>query len=91
MSDGQRWDVVLARQPQRALKRLPRSVLKRIDQLLNGLAENPLPVGVKKLVGYLNLYRVRIGDWRVVYAIEDDRLLILVVRIASRGEAYRDL
>ncbi|HOU12495.1 MAG TPA: type II toxin-antitoxin system RelE/ParE family toxin [Anaerolineae bacterium] len=91
MNDPRRWEVILARQPERILRRLPRGLLQRLDRLLAELAENPCPVGAKKLVGHLNLYRVRIGDWRVVYAIEDDRLVVLVIRIAPRGEAYRGL
>ncbi|MEJ5308670.1 MAG: type II toxin-antitoxin system RelE/ParE family toxin [Anaerolineae bacterium] len=91
MSEPQHWEVVLAHQPERMLRRLPRGLLQRLDRLLSELAENPRPAGVKKLVGHLNLYRVRLGDWRVIYAIEDEQLVVLVIRIAPRGEAYRGL
>ena len=56
-----------------------------IDQL----AENPRPQGCKKLKGDDNLWRVRAGDYRIVFSIHDDLLLVLVIRIAHRREVYR--
>lgn len=53
------------------------------------LAENPRPLGVRKLEGEEDLYRLRVGDYRVLYAIRDAVLLVLVVRIADRREVYR--
>ena len=55
------------------------------------LAEEPRPAGCKKLRGYENLYRLRVGDWRLIYAIEDDQLVVLIIEVAPRGEAYRNL
>ncbi len=55
------------------------------------LAEEPRPAGCKKLRGYENLYRLRAGDWRLIYAIEDDQLVVLIIEVAPRGEAYRNL
>ncbi|MCH8290889.1 type II toxin-antitoxin system RelE/ParE family toxin [Candidatus Poribacteria bacterium] len=43
------------------------------------------------MVGYENLYRIRVGEWRISYAIEDDKLIILILEIAPRGSAYRNL
>ena len=56
---------------------------------MEALADDPRPTGCKKLAGRTNHYRVRVGDWRISYAVYDDRLLILVVEIAKRGDAYR--
>jgi mRNA interferase RelE/StbE len=86
-----RYTVILERQAEKALRRLPRALLIRVDRLLLGLADEPRPVGCKKLRGYENLYRLRSGDWRLIYAVEDDELVVLVIEIAPRGEAYRDL
>jgi mRNA interferase RelE/StbE len=83
--------VVVERQVEKVLRRLPREVLSRVDRLLLGLPGDPRPAGCKKLTGYENLYRICMGDWRIVYAIEEDRLIVLVVEIAPRGQAYRDL
>ncbi|WP_333817550.1 type II toxin-antitoxin system RelE family toxin [Tabrizicola sp.] len=59
-----------------------------IRRAIEKLAENPRPPGCLKLVGEVNQWRVRVGDWRVVYVIEDGRLVVLVVRVAPRGGAY---
>jgi mRNA interferase RelE/StbE len=83
--------VIVERQAEKALRRLPREILARVDRLLLNLADEPRPAGCKKLRGYENLYRLRVGDWRLIYAIEDDALVVLVIEIAPRGEAYRDL
>jgi mRNA interferase RelE/StbE len=91
MSETPRWEVILTRQAERALRRLPRPLLQRLDHALAALAENPTPPDCKKLVGHPDLYRVRVGDWRIVYTLEAQRLVVLVIRIAPRGEVYRGL
>jgi len=68
-----------------------RRVRAQLIQLIDELAETPRPHGYKKLSGHANLYRVRQGDWRVSYAIKDDQLIVLVIEVATRGNAYRDL
>jgi len=85
----QRWEILLSRQAEKVMRRLPRDLLQRIDQTILGLATNPRPLGCKKLVGHDNLYRVRVGHWRISYAIEDEQLIILIVEVAPRGGAYR--
>jgi mRNA interferase RelE/StbE len=73
----------------RQLQRLPVSVQKRIVGEVAVLAKNPHPAGVIKLAGDDNLWRIRIGDYRVVYEIHDDRLTVLVLRVAHRKDVYR--
>jgi mRNA interferase RelE/StbE len=69
-----------------------RLLLKRLDQALLSLAENPVPAGSKQLVGEdPPLYRVRVGDYRILYQIEDDVLVILVVHVGHRKDVYRFL
>ena len=75
----------------RELAALPIGVRRRLDAAILALADNPRPHGVKKLSGGEGLYRVRAGDYRVVYAIHDQVLVILVVRIAHRRDVYRGL
>jgi mRNA interferase RelE/StbE len=53
------------------------------------LRENPRPQGVKKLAGEENLYRIREGDYRLIYTIGDKELIVLVVKIGDRKEIYR--
>jgi mRNA interferase RelE/StbE len=88
---ARRWQVIIHRKAERVLKRLDGDTLERIRQAIRGLASEPRPIGYKKLTGYENLYRVRVGDWRIIYAIEEQQLIVLVLEIAPRGGAYRNL
>ena len=73
----------------RALKKLPENIQRRIVGEVAMLAHNPRPAGVIKLTGAENLWRIRIGVYRVVYEIHDDRLVVLVLRVAHRKDVYR--
>jgi mRNA interferase RelE/StbE len=73
----------------RDLKKLPRDVLRRVDAHILALAENPHPPGAQKLQGDEGVFRVRIGDYRIIYRVEHHRLVILVIRIGHRREVYR--
>lgn len=73
----------------RQLDRLPADARRRVSEAVNRLGENPRPAGVKKLAGEESLYRVRAGDYRIVYRIEDNRLLVLLLKIGHRREVYR--
>ncbi len=88
---AEKWQVQIPKSVKRGMRRLPKNLVARIDSAINALAVDPRPVGCKKLAGYVNLYRARVGEWRIIYAVEDDRLLILVVEVAPRGSAYRTL
>lgn len=61
----------------------------RIAATIDALAGDPRPSGCRKLAGTDRLYRVRVGDYRVVYEIHDDRLLVLVIKLGHRREVYR--
>jgi len=74
----------------RVFRKLERRAQRRIDQALALLADNPRPPKATFLKGKLRGYfRVRTGDFRIVYFVEDDRLVMCVVRIADRKDAYR--
>lgn len=70
------------------LERLPPPIRALIVLRIRALADNPRPPGVKKLKGEPNGWRIRVGDYRVVYEIHDKILLVRVVRIRHRGSAY---
>jgi mRNA interferase RelE/StbE len=70
------------------LEALPDNVLSRVVAKLEALAETPRPTGCKKLKGYKDQWRVRVGDWRVVYIIDDAAKAVSVTRIAHRREVY---
>jgi mRNA interferase RelE/StbE len=84
------WQVIIHRKAEKILKRLDGDTLERIRSAIRNLASDPRPVGVKKLTGYENFYRIRVGDWRLIYAIEENRLIILLLEISPRGGAYRN-
>lgn len=69
-------------------KKLERSIQRRVQNAIESLKSEPRPHGVKKLKGADNLWRVRIGDYRVVYSIEDEQVLVLVIRIRHRRDVY---
>lgn len=73
----------------RQLLRLPNAVQRRIVVAVERLANNPGGSGAVKLAGQEELWRIRVGTYRVIYEIHDDRLVILVLRVAHRKDAYR--
>ncbi len=70
------------------LDALDHALFVRIDRKILALAETPRPPGCKKLRGYKDLWRIRVGDWRVLYIIDDAAKLISITRIAHRREVY---
>lgn len=73
----------------REMTRLQPRDRRRVAGAIDALAIEPRPHGVEKLKGVDDLWRVRVGDFRVIYTVQDDRLLILVVRVGNRREIYR--
>ena len=71
------------------LEKIPSKMQKQISEKIRDLAFNPRPKGCKKLQGSHDLYRIRCGDYRVVYTIHDGVLLILIVEVGHRREIYR--
>lgn len=83
-----RYSLEFVPSARKALAKLPWEVRKRIQAAIDRLADNPLPPGVQKLQGEPG-YRVRVGDYRIIYDVEHGRLTILVIRIGHRREVYR--
>ena len=71
------------------LANLPRTAQQRIRTRIDALAENPRPRGVVKLVGVEGAYRLRVGDYRMIYRVEDVDLLVLVLKIGHRRDVYK--
>jgi len=84
------YAVEYSKSSQKALRRLPRNLMNRIFNKMENIARNPYSHhnNVKSLKGS-PYYRLRVGDWRVIYEIQDDQILIIVLKIASRGEIYK--
>jgi len=72
----------------RELRKLPRHAQDQIGPVIDALADNPRPSGVVKMEDAAT-YRVRSGDYRIIYTIEDAALIVLVVKIANRRDAYK--
>jgi mRNA interferase RelE/StbE len=83
------YAVVFARSARKELQALDHTVAARILKRIEALTRNPRPSGCRKLEGAENLWRIRIGDWRVVYSVDDARSLVEVSVIRHRREAYR--
>lgn len=82
------YRVAIAPLARRQIRKLPREVQKRVIKLIEKLASDPRPGGVKKLLGEKNLYRVRSGEYRVIFQIHDREFVVLVLKAAHRREAY---
>lgn len=76
---------------QREFLRLPFPVRTRLDPHLNGLEQDPRPRGVKAMAGHKGLFRIRVGDYRILYEIDDVARVVTVTRVRQRGSAYRGL
>jgi len=83
------YEIEIAPAAERALKKFPADIRNRIFKNILTLKENPRPHGVKKLSSKGDIYRIRAGDYRIVYQIQDTALIILVVNIGHRREIYR--
>ncbi|BAY22468.1 addiction module antitoxin [Calothrix sp. NIES-2100] len=84
------YQIELTKGAVKQLKKLPKDVKERIDVKIQELAIEPRPNGVKKLEDEDSLYRIRVGDYRVIYQIYDDILLVSIVKVKHRREVYRD-
>ena len=73
----------------RELRRLDRQVVPRIVAAIDSLSDQPLPTGVSKLQGSRRTYRIRVGDYRVIYELYQSTLVVQVVRVRHRKDAYR--
>ena len=73
---------------QKELDAMDSALFARIDRKIMSLADNPRPAGCKKLRGYKDQWRIRVGDYRVVYLLDDAKALLTIVRVAHRKEVY---
>ena len=84
-----KYRLEIDRDVEKAVRRQDRTTKARLFKAIFALAENPHPRNSLKLEGYIDLFRLRVGDWRIIYQIKDDQLLIIVLEVGSRGDIYR--
>ncbi|MBS0183963.1 MAG: type II toxin-antitoxin system RelE/ParE family toxin [Nitrospira sp.] len=83
------YSIVITRSAEKELRAIPSGDLKRVVDRIRGLAQQPRPSGCEKLSGESERYRIRQGDYRIVYSIDDTARLVAVVKIGHRREVYR--
>ncbi len=83
------YRVVVERSAEKDLRRLPLDVRFRVANALRSLANDPRPIGSRKLAGTRHDWRIRVGDYRVIYEIADSIRVVRVYRIRHRREVYR--
>lgn len=82
------WRVYVTRQARHAYVQLPVEVKSRVRRAVMRLWSDARPAQSRKLVAQLNRYRIRVGDWRIIYKVDDDTRLVIVENIRTRGAAY---
>ena len=83
------YEIIITKSIQKQLDNLPNNIQERVYDKISQLAEEPRPDGVVKLKGYDNEYRIRIGDYRLVYEIRDEQLIVLLVQCKHRRDVYK--
>jgi mRNA interferase RelE/StbE len=73
------------------VKRIPAQIMLRIDVSINNLSSNPFPTNSRKIYGYKDYYRLRVGTYRVIYQVRKKVQIIAIIKIAHRKEVYRVL
>ena len=82
------YQIVIPKPAQKQLDSISKIERDRLILTLRSLADDPRPNGVKKLKGYDNTYRVRVGDYRIIYEIKDRELIVLLLSVSHRKDAY---
>jgi mRNA interferase RelE/StbE len=83
------YALLIKRCAERDLRRLPRGLFERVSERILALRDDPRPHGVRKLAGALEGWRIRVGDHRILYQIDDEARTVTIVRVKHRREAYR--
>ncbi|WP_071187667.1 type II toxin-antitoxin system RelE/ParE family toxin [Trichormus sp. NMC-1] len=83
------YEVIIPKPVKKQLDALPGDVRERILEKILSLVEDPRPSGIKKLKGFDGEYRIRVGDYRVRYAIDDQALTVLILHCQHRKDIYK--
>ena len=83
------YDLQISRTAEKQLRRLPRSDKARVAQAMLQLAADPYPKGARKLTGYDDVFRIRVGRYRVLYSVSAATVVVVVLKIGQRKDVYR--
>lgn len=83
------YQLLIKENAAKQILKLPDAIIRRIDVKIQLLVENPRPSDCKKLKGFHDLYRIRVGDYRIIYSIDDNLLVIEVIQVGNRKDVYR--
>lgn len=83
------FTVIVSEKAAKEVARLPRYVAQRVADSVEGLEQEARPAGCLRLKGEHDLWRIRIGDYRILYAIDDDTMSVVVLSVKHRSDAYR--
>lgn len=84
------YKILIRKSAAKELEKLPHKELERVVIRIQALADNPRPAGVEKLSGF-DRYRIRQGNYRIVYSIQDNELTVWIIKVGHRKEIYRNL
>jgi mRNA interferase RelE/StbE len=83
------YSVELTRTAEKQLRRIAKRDRSRLVEAIHSLTDRPRPHGARKLQGYDDVYRIRVGQYRVVYEILEDRVIVIVLKVGHRKDIYK--
>ncbi len=84
-----KYELLISQSAEKTLKRIPKKDISRVTVVIEKLAIDPRPQGCRKLSGEVDIYRIRVGVYRIIYEIENQLLRILILKIGHRKDVYR--
>jgi mRNA interferase RelE/StbE len=84
-----RYKIEVSRTAEQQLRKLDVEDRRRVVQALIGLGEDPHPPGSRKLSGYTDVFRIRVGVFRVIYSVEGRKLIVIILKLGHRKDVYR--
>jgi mRNA interferase RelE/StbE len=91
VNDQSPYSVLYDPKALKELSKLDKPAARRVVTAISQLSAEPHPAGMRALVGFPGLFRIRVGDYRIVYTVNDSELIVLVLRVAHRSVVYRQL
>lgn len=84
-----RYELEISRTAEKQLRRLHHADQRRVARKMSSLAHDPFPKGTRKLAGYDDIFRIRVGPYRVLYSVGTATLIIIILKVGHRGDIYR--